>query len=233
MFYSDVISQAGVTEYPASVGNCPTDGKKKGQVYATNNAYSPTDTFWSWHPYPYHARASHTWCEVMHEADPFGDEHEGAWFMHTPGSAIYFDVGATRVFSTHEEAYDHWDVTGPHWNQDMSKRAAADGYDSVQFTAHVDHVNYPCDTHNTGTPHLEYMGLEIVGVKLVGVHTCTKGDGAPSSIRAGWRAAKKCTCDNRKKFLNCHEVPSTAEMLASGNFSEILKDERARGSVQV
>ena len=41
MFYSDVISQAGVTDYPASVGNCPTDGKKKGQVYNTNNAYSP------------------------------------------------------------------------------------------------------------------------------------------------------------------------------------------------
>jgi len=233
MFYSKAISQAGVTDYPASVGKCPTDGRSEGQVYAVNNAYAPTDTFWSWHPYPYSAFGSHTWCEVMHEHDPYGDEQEGAWFMHTPGSAIYFNIGVTRSFSTHSEAYDHWGVTGPHWNQDMSKRAAADGYDSVQFTAHVDHVNYPCDTHNTGTPNLEYMGLEIVGVKLVGTHACTTSDGAPSSIRAGWHAYIPCKCDNSKQFLNCDGPPSTGETLAGGNFSKVLEKESARFSVQV
>lgn len=234
MFYSDVISQAGVTEYPHSVGECPTDGKEEGQVYTTNNVYSPSGTFWSWHPYPYRSYGSHTWCEVMHEQDPYGDEQAGAWFMHAPGSAIYFDIGVTLAFSTHTEAYDHWGVTGPNWNQDLSTRAASDGYDSLQFTAHVDHVNYPCDTHNTGTPDLEYMGLEIVGVKLVGSYACGWHDGAPDVIRAGWwKTSKPCTCDNGKKFLNCNEVPSTAEMLASGNFSEILKEWRERLSVQV
>ena len=77
-------------------------------MYAVNNAYVPTDTFWSWHPYPYSAFGSHTWCEVMHEHDPYGDEHEGALFMHTPGSAIYFNLGVTRAFSTHSVVYDHW-----------------------------------------------------------------------------------------------------------------------------
>jgi len=233
MFYSDLISQAGVTDYPASVGKCPTDGKAKGQVYTTNNAYSPSGVFWSWHPYPYTAFESHTWCQVMHERDPFGDEATGAWFMHTPGSGIYFDIGVTRGFNTHTGAYDHFGVSGSNWNEDLSKKAAAAGYDSVQFIAHEDHVNYPCDTHNTGTPNLRYMGLEIVGVKLVGSHTCTDAQGAPSSIRSGWHAANTCTCDNGKKFLNCHEVPANAEMLASGNFSKILKEERARHSLVV
>ena len=36
--------------------------------------------------------------------------------------------------------------------------------------AHVDHVNYPCDTYNTHTPNLQYMGVEIVGTRLVGTY---------------------------------------------------------------
>jgi len=233
MFYSDVISQAGVREYPASEGNCPRDGRDTGVVYTTNNIYAPSGTFFCWHPYPYTAIGGNTWVEVMRKTDPFGDENVGAWFLYSPGSGIYFDTGSTTSFSEHSEAYAHFGVSGPDWNQDMCSKAAAAGYDSVQFTAHVDHVNYPCDTVNTGNPYLEYMGLEIVGVRLVGKYACGQSSGAPSSIRSGWQAVNQCTCDNSRPFLNCNEVPATAEMLASGNFSEILKEERARLSVQV
>jgi hypothetical protein len=233
MFYSEAILDSGVTCFPNSVGKCPTDGKIEGQVYNRNNAYAPRYSFWNWHPYPYSACGSHTWCEVTHKRDPFGDEQEGAWFMYSPGSSIYFDIGVTRAFSTHAEAYHYWGVTGPKWNEELSMRAAADGYDSVQFTAHVDHVNYPCDTYNTGVPNLEYMGLEIVGVKLVGTYPCTASDGAPSSIRTFWQAARTCTCDNNLEFLNCQGLPSTRETLAGGNSSKILEKERARFSVQV
>ena len=128
------------------------------------------------------------------------------------------DTGSTTSFSTHSEAYDHFGVSGPNWNQDMCSKAAAASYDSVQFTAHVDHVNYPCDTSNTGDPHLNYMGLEIVGVRLVGMYTCCQSSGTPSSILSGWEAANPCNCDNSRTFLNSNEVPATAEMLASGNF---------------
>ena len=55
MFYSDLISQAGVRDYPESIGNCPKDGRDAGQVNTTNNAYTPSGTFWAWHPYPYTA----------------------------------------------------------------------------------------------------------------------------------------------------------------------------------
>jgi len=233
MFYSDLISQAGVRDYPESVGNCPKDGRDAGQVYTTNNAYTPSGTFWAWHPYPYTAIRSNVWAEVMHEKDPFGDETAGAWFMWSPGSGIYFNTGETVSFATHSDAYNHFGVSGPNWNQDMSNKAAAAGYDSVQFTAHVDHTNYPCDTYNTGISDLNYMGLEIVGARLVGTYACASSSGAPSSIRSGWEGVNPCTCDNGQTFLNCREVPTTAEMLASGNFSEILSKERGRLSLVV
>ena len=50
--------------------------------------------------------------------------------------------------------------------------ADGQGFDSLQFTAHVDHVNYQCDSHNTGKGGFDYMGFEIVGVKLVGTYAC-------------------------------------------------------------
>lgn len=161
---------------------------------------------WAWHPYPYAAATEGTWVEVMHEADPFGDEHHGVWFIYTPGSGIYFNLGKTISFQEHEDAYDFFRVKGG--NEELCQAAAAAGYDSIQFLAHVDHVNYPCDTRNTGRTGFDYMGVEIVGTKLVGTFACTSSVGAPSTVKAGWQASRECACDNSRNFLNCNGVPT-------------------------
>mmetsp|Transcript_120542 Transcript_120542/g.218963 ORF Transcript_120542/g.218963 Transcript_120542/m.218963 type:complete len:344 (-) Transcript_120542:43-1074(-) len=221
LFYNWAIDVSKVTDIPALIGTCPTSSSDVGQRYTKNNIYSPNDVSWAWHSYPYQSEAENTWIEVMHQSDPFGDEKHGAWFIFTPGSGIYFNLGKTISFAEHNDAYEHFHVKGPHYNQEMSQAAAAAGYDSIQFTAHVDHVNYPCDTHNTGRPGFEYMGVEIVGTKLVGTYACTASGGAPPTIKAGWHASRECICDNKNKFLNCNGVPTiSADAEASSSFSD-------------
>ena len=70
---------------------CPLKEKDR---YSTNDMYQPPLVSWIWHAYPYSALASHAWVEVLHEADPFGDEHHGMWLVYAPGSGIYFNTGA-------------------------------------------------------------------------------------------------------------------------------------------
>jgi hypothetical protein len=79
------------------------------------------------------------------------------WLIYAPGAGIYFDTGVTISFAEHQDAYTHFNVpSGSNMNEAMSKAAAAAGYDSVQFLAHVDHVNYQCDTYNTKRPGFDY-----------------------------------------------------------------------------
>ena len=65
---------------------CPLKEKDR---YSTNDMYQPPLVSWIWHAYPYSALASHAWVEVLHEADPFGDEHHGMWLVYAPGSGIF------------------------------------------------------------------------------------------------------------------------------------------------
>lgn len=212
MLYDQVLVSAGVKNIPSIAGDCPTANPPKGERYIQNSQYAPRFLSWLWHPYPYSAIAQSTWTEVVHQADPFGDEHFGLWFMNAPGSGIYFNTGKTISFNEHSDAEKHFNVQG---NENMCKAAAGSGLDSVQFLAHVDHVNYQCDTKNTGTAGIDYMNIELVGVKLVGTYACGSAQGVPTSIRAGWQAALPCTCDNSKDFLNCKGVPGLQKLSAA------------------
>jgi hypothetical protein len=209
MLYDDVLIKAKVKNIPQSVGRCPPANPPEGTRYSLNNPYTPPGVSWIWHPYPYQAVATNTWVEVMRASDPFGDEKFGAWFINAPGSGIYFYTGTTKSFSEHRDAEQFFDASG---NENMCRAAAARDYDSVQFLAHVDHVNYPCDTGNTGKRGLDYMNIEIVGVKLTGSYACTTDMGAPASIKAGWKASKKCTCDPQKRYVNCQGVATQQAM---------------------
>jgi len=211
MLYDDQLDKAGVHNAPISVGACldksdPDKTPEEHQRFVKASYYQPPGVSWMWHPYPYPALTGNSWQEVIHQADPFGDEHFGTWFIYAPGSGIFFNVGNTKSFPEHEDAYKFFGVAGGQVNEVMSQKAASAGYDSVQFLAHKDHINYPCDRQ----AGLDYMGLEIVGVKLVGTHACGSSTGRSPSIRAGWRAAVECVCDNGKKFLNCQAVPNMA-----------------------
>lgn len=141
------------------------------------------------------------------------------WLIYAPGSGIYFNLGVTISFAEHQDAYTHFNIAGGQdMNEALSKAAAAVGYDSIQFLAHVDvraaahahvsaqapaqrlqrfpdpcavcggmvdglaiadwlsapapamlacphhrpqHVNYQCDTVNTGRQGFDYMGVEV------------------------------------------------------------------------
>jgi len=196
--------------------------------YTVNNYYQPPSVSWIWHAYPFQAFASNSWVEVIHEADPFGDEHYGMWLQYARGSGIFFDIGNTIAFPEHGDAMAHFGASG---NEDMSRKAAAAGYDSIQFLAHVDHTSYQCDTHNTGKPGFDYMGFEIVAVKLTGTYACgAAGTATPDVLRRGW-ADTACDCDNSMQFLNCKGVPVLSRgAAAERRFREQLANATGGGS---
>ena len=152
------------------------------------------------------------------------------WLLYAPGSGIYFDIGNTISFAEHTDAYTYFNLQGvPDYNSAMSAAAAAQGYDSVQFLAHVDHVSYQCDTKNTGVPGFEYMGHEIVAVKQVGTYACGGAAGAPTSITRGWMGAGPCKCDNSKQFLNCDGTP-TMQINAARRARSQTRSKQGRGA---
>ena len=204
LLYDGALISAGVGDLPKA-DTCPS---KERDRYTANNMYQPPLVSWIWHKYPYTAPAANTWVEVLHEADPFGDEHFGMWMVYAPGSGLWFNTGVTISFPEHQDAYTHFGVTQGDLNEELSKTAAAAGYDSIVFTAHIDHTNYQCDTHNTGKAGFAYMGVEVVATKLTGTYPCGTSTGAPAVIRKGWRGSQVCDCNPKGQFLNCKGVPS-------------------------
>lgn len=184
---------------PSVQDQCPSASSSQGFRYKQNNMYQPIAISHSWRKPPYAAIPANTWVEVSHMADPFGDEHYGLWLLLATGNGIWFNTGKTADFQTHWQAYTEFGVSTGMWNEEMCKEAALRDYDSVQFTEHEDHVNYPCD-HQAGA---KYMNLEIVAVKLTGTYACGAAGGAPSAIRAGWMGSKPCNCDESMGTLNC------------------------------
>ena len=60
----------------------------------------------------------------MHERDPFGDEHNGAWYLYAKGSGVWYNIGKTISFPEHADAYAHFNAFD---NEAMSRAAAAAG----------------------------------------------------------------------------------------------------------
>jgi len=183
---------------PSSSGKCPKQ-KVTGERYDENNMYASKDLTWLWHDIqgpPFGGFSSNWIVEVSHQKDPFGDEHFGMWFLYASGSGVYLDIGKTIIFDEHGDAYKFFQANG---NEDMSRKAAAKGYDSVQFIAHHDAVNYPC----AAQCGVDYMNIEIVAVKLVGTYSCGERTGTASALRAGWGGRKPCKCDPISPYTNC------------------------------
>jgi hypothetical protein len=206
MFYDTILTKSGVTgkKIPASVGTCPTNkGKTEGQHYGENNKLSPPSVSWSWHPIPYQALSGMV--EVIHRKDPWGDEHFGAWFFYAKGSGIWFNLGKTTNFVDHSNGYAKFKS---HNNEGMCKAAAAQSYDSIQFTAHSDGGDYGSCRSNSGT---HYLNREIVATKGYGENACAGVNKKGLPLKIGWQGAGgACTCHEGKN-LNCAGVP-TAEM---------------------
>ena len=107
------------------------------------------------------------------------------------------------------QAFDHFNVRS---NEEMCQAAAAAGYDTIQFTAHRDHTNYPCDTAG----QYPYMNVEIVATKLKGTYACgTPGAPDPAVLSSGWHD-KPCNCDNSFDETNCgHLIRSISRTAAT------------------
>ena len=111
-------------------------------------------------------------------------------------AGVWYNIGKSLTFADHGAAYHHFNAFN---NEAMCRAAAAAGFDTIQFTAHPDHTNYPCDTAG----HYPYMNVEIVAVKLQGTYAC--GSNAIPDfnvLRSGW-ADQPCACDNTIRFSNC------------------------------
>jgi len=218
MFYTSCLKQAGISY---ANRKCPTNAN---EWFEEGIYYRPPNTWWKWRPprrqvgglNKYHSLPGGSWQEVMHMADPFGDEHFGSWFIWTPGSSIWFNLGKTKGFIEHSNAYDFIgvNVQGFGKNEAMCQGFAKKGYASIQFLQHKDHVNYPC--WNQVPSSQQIMGLEIVGVALEGTHACGYDCGGGdhhknpcSKYRSGSGARSPCHCDPHLGFLNCEDVPVT------------------------
>ena len=198
-FYMDKLAAHSVN-LPPSVGRCPTSAAApEGQRYDENNAYSSKDLTWLWHDLaaaPFQGYPSNSIVEVSHLKDPYGDEHHGMWFLYAKGSGVYVQLGKTKVFNDHGDAYAFFKAQG---NEAMCQAAASQGFDSVQFVQHHDGANYPCAAQ-IGVP---YMNMEIVMVTMVGSYPCGQAAGTAPGLRAGWQGTKPCKCDPNNPNTNC------------------------------
>ena len=152
---------------------------------------------------------------MSHKKDPYGAEHYGMWFVYAKGSGVFLQIGNTKIFNEHGDAYKYFGAKG---NEDMCQKAAAAGYDTVQFIKHVDAVNYPCAAGIGAS----WMNMEIVAVKLVGTYSCGQAQGTAAALRAGWNGDKACKCDPNNPNTNCAltDAAEKLEMKALGAYAE-------------
>jgi hypothetical protein len=196
MLYGDPLNQAGVNVQSNNLADCPNPSQDH-MLYKTQCAYQTSDSFWIWHAGLDHfgPAKGNSWTEVIHQKDPFGDEHYGAWFLYAYGSGIYFWTGKTEVYNDHPDAFKKY---GVHGNEPLCQAAARANVDSLQFIQRRDTVNWPCQKQG-----VKNMGFEIVGVKLKGIYACgSDGSDGFSQLRTGWWASKPCHC-KEGKYLNC------------------------------
>ena len=150
---------------------------------------------------------SHAKVEVAHRSDhsikgfkglkrPPGDS--GTWFYLAPGSGIYFDLGRTIAFQDHDDAGRKFRCgcgaqhqpscrPGVKYAECWSKQAAAQGYDTVQFTAR----------------HRE----NVWKYEILDTHVQKQKGGCPADdnprFTSGWDGVRPCHCDHSSDKLNC------------------------------
>jgi len=195
MLYGNILKQSGIT-VPGNIPSCPTKGTDQ-MLFSEGAKYQSPGTLWIWHAGPAHygPAPAKQWTEVIHQKDPFGDEHFGAWFLYAYGSGIYFYTGKTEVYDDHPQAYKKY---GVHSNEPMCKAAAAAGVTSLQFINRHDPTNWPCQNHG-----IKNLNFEIVGVSLKGSFgCCSDGKNGYPQLKSGWWATTKCNC-KEGQYLNC------------------------------
>lgn len=118
------------------------------------------------------------------------NQDAGMWFYLAPGSGIFLDLGRTIVFEDHDKASRKFGCKrgckSACLAECFTKRAAAQGYDTVQFTAR----------------HESLLKYEIMDTRV----QKQKG-GCPATdnprFTSGWDGTRPCHCDPSSLKLNC------------------------------
>ena len=221
MLYVDGLRRAGVENVPGPPSRCPSDDSAEGYHYMQNSRLSPPNVTWSWHPHPagFQALANDTWVEVLHKGG-ITDEHTGAWFLRAYGSGIWLSIGRSLAFDDHEDAYAYFGLGNGSssscnmgaCNEALCQRAAAAGFDSLQFVRHTCQMMYG-DCLNATASNLRYWNHEVVHVRLQGIYTCASANGSTPLLQTGWPHAGRgapCTCNNNAStHLHCSEVAAS------------------------
>lgn len=241
MLYDSLLTKHKV-QLPQSAGQCAPPNCQLN-LFGDNNMHSPPSQ-WIWHPPPlggggYPAFSANEWVEVMHEIDPFGDEHYGEYGLRSPATCLLLQpiqhallMSSLPHCSTcvarfvvpvrqggvwynigktlsFPEHYDAYVYFKVGDNEAMCRAAAAAGYDTLQFTQHRDTTNYPC-TRNPNPGKYPYMNIEIVAVKLQGTYACGSASKPDQNVLRSGYADKPCDCDNSIRFANCGRSLSDA-----------------------
>jgi hypothetical protein len=219
MLYTSAMSAAGVSAPTEALshGGVPTcpSAKSKGLAFSHEITYPSlmSGALYILQPPPYTASdfPENGWVEVMHGvgAGVGRDENVGAWFYYLKGTGIWFNLGKTKSFQEHQDAYDHFGVRvfnmgGLTEDESLSKAAAHSGYDSIVFLNHRHDIGTcPECCHRLG---LGLMLVEIIGAKLVGSYSCAGPGG--NAVKSGWQGSNTCKCKDCKDcFINCEGLP--------------------------
>jgi len=221
--YKPILASAGVSgflsqfsfDHPES-SSCPS---KDGQYYSLMTDHQNPWSTWVWNPnlqqpqaYAATGLPGDHWVEILHQA--YSMDGAATWMYYTPGTAIWFNLGNTKMWNDHDLAVQEllneacqagggWAATDheciPQFPR-MYQAAINAGYDSMQFQKHAD---MPCGVEQSR----QNMAIEIVDLGGPGTNSCGMsfqgGTSGKSRYRAGWEAKYECDCDNTQKTVNC------------------------------
>lgn len=187
---------------------------KKGE-YVNGDLYSlmgGTTIYRDW--YLFHQLPSNAWVEVTHLSSAyFSHETDAMWFTRSRGSGIWFNVGKTIAFDSHQDGFTKmFNGTGecvqppmPHTIDPLAMGAASEnalsrcirsqGYDSAQMRPN------PYPVMNTFG---QAGWAELFSSRYVGKYACGTPNGGPSPfLKSGWQASRACDCDPSQLQTNC------------------------------
>jgi len=157
--------------------------------------------------YNYLPVPNNTWVEIVHKATR---GERGFWMYRATGSGIWYNTGNTKVYKNHHDR-----PSVGIWSHRSTMQAQ--NVTSLQYLQHGDRAcgaNFGATaeamaSQQRGVKLGHNWAIEIVDIGLEGGFAC--GSEASNGVfRAGWDAARECTCrndynpsSNAQVLINC------------------------------
>eukprot|EP01049_Picozoa_sp_SAG25_P014980 SAG25_NODE_2862_length_1345_cov_5.800963_1_plen_423_part_01 len=143
--------------------------------------------------------ADNTLVEVTHSCcdDINNPNDNGYWMLLARGSGVFVDLGRTRVFTDHHEAFaffGHPEIRNIGSYQNIVVPARAAGYDTIQFTHRCERL-FKFEVLDVRAPAFPGEGRDNV---------CRHSHSSAAAHRSGWGGQKACECtETNMACLNC------------------------------